>query len=52
MIGIILRNVGIVTRLGFVSVKRKGLDEDKLHNKFERDPNKPLDRVRTMFDRE
>lgn len=54
MFGALRRGLGGLAcfRLAYVPVSHKKLDEDKILNKIERDPNSGVDRVLKIFDRE
>lgn len=52
MIGKLVKNVAIARLATMYGIERKGLDDDKLNHPKIRDPSKPLDRVRMIFDRE
>lgn len=53
MYGVWRRGAGIACfRLAFVPIERKQLDRDRLSDPLIRDPNNPIDRVLSIFDRE
>lgn len=53
MFGALRRLGGLACfRLAYVPVSHKKLDEDRLINPIDRDPNSGVDRVLKIFDRE